>query len=101
MGKSTETKYYCDKCHKKLGTFMNDVAIITRPGDDNKDPFWQRFNVGINFSCGIHNDQSENRAAELCQACTAELLEDATKRVRAGERKTKGYGDSEQQGWEK
>lgn len=85
----TETKYLCDHCGKKLPTHSNHLAIVTSKNDDSRN--WSRLHVTIERHHGIHND-AEIEAADLCKGCAVKLLTDALKRVKAGERLSKGFG---------
>lgn len=98
MGSSTETKYYCDKCHKDLkGYGGHHVNIRTRTLEMTS--LWQQLHVQIFYAHGNNND-GDKKEADLCQRCAIEILKDALERVQAGERVTKGVQDSKQLDWE-
>lgn len=92
MSKATEEKYYCDNCGNKLKSFRNSITIVTEKNDENIG--WSRLRVVIEHHHGSHNN-GETDPADLCQKCTIELLEDALKRVKKGERASKGVESSD------
>lgn len=53
----------------------------------------------VEYSHGVHND-GETEDAALCKPCAVKLLTNALKRVKAGERATKGVESSKQEDWE-
>jgi len=93
----TETveKHYCDNCGKSLKHFDNSLEIVTSKQEDNP---WMRLHVKIERHSGVHNE-SEEQDADLCQKCAVRLLADAVRRVKAGERVSKGVKSTEQEGW--
>lgn len=94
MGKTTETKYSCDRCGKRLPTFNNHIVIQTnKNGDDDYRTYWERFRVTIEYHHGVHNN-GERGPADLCQPCAVALLTDALKRVKDGERLSEGVESS-------
>ena len=95
MGQSTTVYYTCDKCGKKLKTCNNVMAIVS----DGMSAYWRRLRVQVIHCHGMHNDGTEEQA-ELCKSCAVELLTDALKRVRKGERASAGAEDSYQNNWE-
>lgn len=97
MSQTTETKYYCDLCNKELKTTSNTLAIVTEM-ERYLSSRWARLTVKIVCSSGFHND-GKTTEAELCKTCATNLLTDAVKRVRNGERATKGVESSNQEGW--
>lgn len=52
----------------------------------------------IEYHHGCHNN-GEIKDAELCQACAIKLLQDALKRVQAGERATMGTQSIYKETW--
>lgn len=96
MAKSEEISYSCDKCGKKLKTSHNSVNIVTSLSESM---CWSRLHVQIVHVHGVHND-AETEQADLCKSCAVELLIDALKRVRNGERATEGTEHPEQGAWE-
>lgn len=94
----TENKFACDKCKKKLKTCNNDCVIVTDIGPSGSR-FWAILKISIDHVSGFNND-ADHRKAELCKTCAIEMLKDAIKRIKAGERITKGEQESEQQGWD-
>lgn len=94
MSQHEEIKFTCDNCHKRLKGSSN-LNIVTVKSDSS---FWHRLHVRIQDVSGFHND-SKTRDADLCKPCTILLLKDALKRVKAGERATKGTEEIEQMGW--
>lgn len=98
MASTTETKYYCDLCSRKLPTFKNNLTIVTEK--NSSSAFWSRLSVKVDYCSGVHNDGT-TRDAELCKPCAVRLLTDALKRVKAGERATKGSESSDLEGWHK
>ena len=95
MSKNESVAYHCDKCGKKLKTCDNTMNIMTSLSEAM---CWSRLHVQIVHRHGIHNDATEEQA-DLCKSCAAELLTDALKRVRAGERATEGTESSDQERW--
>jgi hypothetical protein len=82
--KTTTTKYHCDKCGKELPTFKNSLNIVI-----------SKLHVRIQ-----HRPCGETYDADVCQPCAIALLEDALKRVKAGERATKGSESIYEERWE-
>ena len=74
------------------------MAIVTELSDKFAS-YWSRLRVQIIYAHGMHNDRDE-KEAELCQTCAIDLLTDALKRIRKGERVTSGYEDINQSAWE-
>lgn len=96
MASYTQTTYHCDHCEKKLKYYSNSLDIMTTKRDGSIG--WSRLNVKVEHHHGSHNDEEVDQA-ELCKKCAIELLEDALKRVRKGERATKGTESSDEEGW--
>lgn len=96
MSRHETTTYYCDKCGKKLKTCNNEMTITTSLSENM---CWARLHLQIIHISGVHNN-GETKQAELCKACAVALLEDALKRVRAGERSSKGWESSDMEKWE-
>jgi len=96
MARSTRTTYHCDDCGRELPTFKNALAIVTEK--DGSNIGWSRLRVRIEHAHGSHN-HGETEDAELCQSCAIKLLEDALRRVRSGERATKGSESIYQESW--
>lgn len=93
---TTTSHYNCDKCKKKLKTSQNNLTIVS---NEKEGPaVWSRFCVLIEYHHGIHNDATRENA-DLCQKCAIELLADALKRVKAGERASAGTEEIEKQKW--
>jgi protein-arginine kinase activator protein McsA len=88
--------YVCDRCGKKLKTYRNSLDIRTSLREIQHH--WARLHVTIVHKHGVHNSFKAERA-DLCKGCTIHLLEDALKRVRAGERASEGTESVEQEGW--
>jgi hypothetical protein len=97
MGKQEHTTYTCDRCGKKLPTFANKVAIVTKLNPP-EDKWWRRIILEFSYHHGFNNG-GEQSSADLCKPCTLWLLRDSIKRITAGERITKGYQSIEQKGW--
>lgn len=95
MGSTTNTVYHCDRCKKRLKTCNNEMLIETSLEEGY---FWSRLQVQLIHRHGTNNGGKEEKA-ELCQKCAIWVLTDALKRVKAGERTTKGCGNTDQQGW--
>ena len=87
MSKIESTTYHCDNCGRELNTYKNSLAIVTQLDDSNIG--WRRLRVRIEHHHGSHNDGTKEDA-DLCQECAITLLTDALRRVKAGERATKG-----------
>jgi uncharacterized protein YlaI len=96
MSRNETVTYHCDKCGKKLDTSGNTMDIVTSLYETM---CWSRLHVTIIHRHGMHNDWQADKA-DLCQKCAIDLLTDALKRVKSGERATKGTQDSEQKDWE-
>jgi len=96
MSKSEVTSYHCDKCGKKLKTCDNELEIVTSLSES---AYWCRLHLTITHKHGMHNN-GNTEPADLCKTCAVELLADALKRVRAGERVSAGVNHAEQEGWE-
>lgn len=92
MSSYTETKHACDNCEKQLTTHSNHVVIQT--SKDENSYGWRRLRVTVELHHGVHNDGTQE-LADLCQQCAIKLLEDALKRVRAGERSSAGVEEIE------
>jgi len=93
--------YHCDRCSKKLPGFRNNLDIVTPKDEEAErrwDRFWARFHVKIQFHHGVDN-KAEWRDADLCKACAVFLLFNALRRVRAGERASKGAEGVDEQHW--
>lgn len=88
-------KQSCDKCGRALKGHRNSMNIVTSLRDSSS---WSRLHVQVTHIHGFHNDAQED-PADLCKPCAVALLTDALKRVRSGERATKGTEDSSMQGW--
>lgn len=86
--KTEITKYSCDKCGKTLRTCNNKLDIVTDLNGEDSNP-WARLHINIIHRHGMHNDSTEE-PAELCKGCAINLLTDALKRIKAGERATAG-----------
>lgn len=95
--KHTTENYNCDKCGANLKTSRNALNIVTTLSDSL---FWSRLHVKIKLHSGMHND-GKWEDADLCKKCAIELLSDALKRVRKGERATAGAEEVEQKQWGK
>jgi hypothetical protein len=95
MAKNQITVYTCDSCGKSLGG-PGSLNIVTSLSGENL--LWSRLHVGIVKRSGMHNDATEE-GADLCQKCAIVLLANAIRRIRAGERASKGAETSEQEGW--
>lgn len=95
MGNYTTTTNYCDNCRKNLKSCRNNLNIVTFK---EKTFGWSRLCVKIEHQHGVNNDITID-PADLCPTCAIELLQDAVKRIQAGERVTKGIESSEQEGW--
>lgn len=93
--RQTEIKYSCDNCGKQLKSYKNTLDIVTSLRETNP---WARLHVNIIHRHGVHND-TNSEDAELCRACALTLLEDAIKRIKAGERTTAGSESIEQGEW--
>jgi hypothetical protein len=91
--KHESVSYSCEKCHRALKD-AGGLTIRTELYGQNGGP-WARLDVKIEHSHGMHNT-GETEPAQLCKACTVELLMDALKRVRKGERATEGTDKVEQ-----
>jgi len=89
------TIYSCDRCGKKLRTCNNSIDIVTELHKDNP---WSRLHVNIIHRHGVHNDSTEEEA-ELCQECATNILTDAVKRIKIGERATAGTETIEMRKW--
>lgn len=94
--KQSHVTYSCDKCHAKLKTDENTLDIVTSLTEGGG--YWSRLHIRVTHIHGIHNDATTEKA-ELCKQCTVELLLDAVKRIRAGERATAGTEGIEAGGW--
>jgi hypothetical protein len=92
--KNETVSYSCDRCGKKLKD-SSPLNIVTSLDEST---CWSRLHIQIIEIHGVNNN-SNTEQADLCQPCAAGLLADALKRVRAGERATKGAETSEQEGW--
>ena len=97
MSSLETTSYHCDKCGKKLKTCDNSMTIRTELGNPESQCL-SRIDVQIVYKHGMHNE-GEEAQADLCKTCAVELLTDALKRVRSGERASAGVEDSEQGKW--
>lgn len=86
--------YSCDNCHRKLPRNSN-LDIVTSISEGG---VWSRLHVQIMRKHGIQN-KFEIDQADLCRPCTIDLLSDALKRVRKGERATAGTESGDQVGW--
>lgn len=93
MSKNTKVEYFCEKCGKKLPTYSNHINICT-PLTKEWDNPWSRLHITIEHHHGFHND-GKTEQADLCQKCVIFLLADALKRVRSGERVSKGVDSSD------
>jgi hypothetical protein len=83
--KTEHVTYSCDKCSLPLKT-SGGLNIRTSLKEDG---YWSRLHVRIEHRHGLHNN-GKSEAAELCKGCTLDLLEDAVRRVRFGERVSAG-----------
>ena len=93
--KTEHTTYSCEKCGKKLKAYQNSIDIVTSLREDG---YWSRLHVKIEHIHGVHNDAT-TEAADLCKLCTIQLLTDALKRIRKGERATAGVEGIEEGKW--
>jgi hypothetical protein len=97
MGRTTVTKYFCDRCHKDLPTNRNSMNICTELNGNSIG--WSRLHVKIEHRYGSHNDV-KTESAGLCRDCTVFILKDALNRIKAGERATRGTEEIKEMGWE-
>lgn len=72
------------------------LNIVTSIFEGNS---WNRLHVTIKHHHGMNNG-AKTEPANLCKNCTVILLEDAVKRVRAGERASEGTEEIEKSGWQ-
>lgn len=93
--KTQHTTYACEKCSKKLKSNQNAINIRTSLSENG---YWSRLHVKIEHIHGVHNDAT-TEPADLCKACTIQLLTDALKRIRNGERATAGTEGIEEGKW--
>ena len=96
MSKSEVISFSCDKCGKYLPTYRNSMDIMTSLRETGS---WSRLHVQIIHRHGFDNNATVEQA-DLCKTCAENLLADALKRVRAGERATEGTESSGQEKWE-
>ena len=87
MARSTHVDYRCDDCGNGLPSSKNTLAIVTEKNSSSLG--WSRLRVKIEHRYGSQS-HGEMEDAELCQSCAIKLLEDALRRVKLGERATKG-----------
>jgi hypothetical protein len=64
----------------------------------SEDLFWRRLHVKIELRSGVNNVANTDNA-DLCQDCAIVLLTDALKRVKKGERATKGTESMYHEEW--
>lgn len=93
--KIKETKFYCDRCQIIVSS-SSSLDIVTSLNEESIA--WSRLHVNIILRSGCHND-STKEDADLCKRCVIDLLEDALKRVRTGERATAGVESASAGGW--
>lgn len=82
MSTRTTTTQHCDRCNKKL-TWGGSLAIATE--EETSGNYWKRLLLRL--------------PADLCKQCAIDILEDALKRVKAGERASAGVEDSKMKKW--
>lgn len=87
--------FSCDNCGKDLPTSKNQMNICT---SKSEDLFWRRLHVKIELRSGVNNVANTDNA-DLCQDCAIVLLTDALKRVKKGERATKGTESMYHEEW--
>lgn len=97
MSHQKTTSYFCDKCGNQLNNSDNSLNIVTSLREYSSS--WSRLHIQITHQHGAHNDWKEEDA-DLCQSCAYELLADALKRVKAGERLSAGVASSDIEKWE-
>ena len=90
-------EYFCDNCGKKV-LHGSNLNIVTDKSENEYSQSWERLHVVIIRKHGMHNDGVEDNA-NLCKKCAVILLEDALKRVKKGERASKGTESSNLEKW--
>lgn len=97
MARTEHVTYSCDMCGGTLKSFLNQLNIRTSVYETSAG--WSRLHVRIEHIHGLHNT-AKTEYADLCKTCTMNLLNDAIKRVSAGERATEGTEEIQQGRWE-
>lgn len=93
--KSETIHYNCDNCDRTLKTGDNELNIMTSKSESS---YWKRLHLRILVKSGMNNDCTEEDA-DLCKKCAIDLLEDALRRVKSGERTTAGTASIDAEKW--